>query len=759
MSAQEDRQPSSPITLAELRWDDDEPRGTSTHTTYEAGPSAGGTAETALRRGTSYLRVSSARQAQTDFGSEGQSIPTQRSAVELKAGEKQSEIVREWVEPGRSATSIDRRPVFQEMLRWIKAEGNIEYLFVYNFSRLFRNTIDAAITKRELAKAGCRIVSCTFDMGETKEAELVEHIVNAVDEYHSKALAEDVSFKMGAAAKRGGTVYKAPLGYRNVRAERPGGGTVSAVEVDQERAEFIVQLFELFATGEWNYEMLAAEISARGLRTRPGRYPAKEISAKKIQAILGDPYYVGKIAYEGEIYEGKHEALVSDELFDRVQEILATRSRAGERRRKHHHYLKGSLWCWSCQDRHRMSRLLIAKTKGNGGTYDYFFCVGRQAQNHKVCSEPYLPVSEVEEAIAQHYRTIRFPAELRRFVSQAVGQTLADERQAEALRVKQLKEQLRKLDTEEDNLLDLVADGSVQSAKVKRRLAGISGQRSKLEAELADSAVDLRAGAQRLERLLELLEDPVTLYRQASDQGRRLLNQAIFVRLYVRGEEVVDDELKPAFAGVVRAARAFEQAKAELEAEGSGAGGPGVRDDKIPAAGAGRDLGNRSMTEVLVTTFGGDTGGGSSTGLMVLPHGQEVREVPALHRPDRGRWQPGPGDRCNGKDRGLDLQRCSQDSVQRWMSRSATHGVAEHNRVTAGHRVGGTGRAVLSHPHCLGKPETWQHRPQEVFPHRAVAEPGIEQKEHQVSSVRFEFFALGGRDVPGDDVTQRGQIG
>jgi hypothetical protein len=41
--------------------------------------------------------------------------------------------------------------------------------------------------------------------------------------------------------------------------------------------------------------------------------------------------------------------------------------------REHPHYLKGSIFCGQCG-----SRLIICHAKGNGGTYAYFICIGRQ---------------------------------------------------------------------------------------------------------------------------------------------------------------------------------------------------------------------------------------------------------------------------------------------------------------------------------------------------------------------------------------------
>src|SRR5437879_615000 len=84
-----------------------------------------------------YLRVSTPSQVNTDYNPEGISIPAQREAAQRKAAELGAEIVDEYVEPGRTATSIDKRPKFQEMMARIKSLGDVEYIIVYHFNRIF----------------------------------------------------------------------------------------------------------------------------------------------------------------------------------------------------------------------------------------------------------------------------------------------------------------------------------------------------------------------------------------------------------------------------------------------------------------------------------------------------------------------------------------------------------------------------------------------------------------------------------------------
>ena len=200
-----------------------------------------------------YLRVSTSSQVNTDYDPEGISIPAQRQACQRKAEQLGVEIVGTYIEPGKTATSIDKRPVFQEMLARIKADHDVDYVIVYHFSRIFRNTIDAAITKKELNKCGTRVVSTILDMGDSPESAMVESIIHAVDQYQSQASGADISYKMGEKARRGGTLGRARLGYLNTR-DHVDGREIRIVSPDPERAPLITRAYELYATGDYTLE-------------------------------------------------------------------------------------------------------------------------------------------------------------------------------------------------------------------------------------------------------------------------------------------------------------------------------------------------------------------------------------------------------------------------------------------------------------------------------------------------------------------------
>lgn len=508
-----------------------------------------------------YLRVSSSGQVNTDYDPEGISIPAQRVACVRKIDQLGLNIVGEYVEPGRSATEITKRIKFQEMLARIRQDKDVDFVIVYKLSRFARNRIDDAVVMADLQKRGVTLISATEQIDDTPVGQLMHGILAAFNEYRSREDGADIAYKMGEKARKGGTLGRAPIGYLNT-IDRQDGREIRSVAIDPVRAPLVRVAFERYAEGDATIKDIATELTARGMTTRPTRNrPAGPISHTKVAAMLRDRYYIGRVKYKDDEFPGRHEPVVSEELFDRVQLLLEERGFAGERRRKLHHYLKGSLFCGKCHSRGVQRRMIMQRATGrHGGHYNYFFCRG--TQDH-TCDAPYNNKELVEAAIEEHYKTIHFSPEFIEGLRNVMEELLADTTKATRLHRKQLETLLKSLDVKEENLLDLASDGSMATAKVRRRLRDIAEQRQRISAQLDEVLDDLGQGAKYIDLCLELLANPYKLYLSASDETRRRLNQAIFKHLYIHDEDITAHEITSPLAELLAADAGFRTSQAQ----------------------------------------------------------------------------------------------------------------------------------------------------------------------------------------------------
>jgi site-specific DNA recombinase len=140
----------------------------------------------------------------------------------------------------------------------------------------------------------------------------------------------------------------------------------------------------------------------------------------------------------------------------------------------------------------------------------------------------------------------------------------------------QLSKQLASLDVQEDRYLDLVGDPDWPKDKLSVKMRGLREERTRIQQRLtqADSPID--TGYEVLTTVLNLLSDPQSLYQASSLRAGKIINKAIFGKLYVQADEqgpyVARDELNEPFETVIYARResslseALEQAEARLAA-------------------------------------------------------------------------------------------------------------------------------------------------------------------------------------------------
>ncbi len=286
-----------------------------------------------------YLRVSSTKQLRPDLGPEGLSIPAQRAACEATARKLGVTIIEEYVEPGRSGTTITARPALQSLLDRAANDSGVDHVIVYDLSRLARNRADDVAIVTQLAANGVKLISTAENIDETPVGQLTHGLLAAVNEYRSARDGVDISYKMRRKAEQGGTLGQAPIGYINT-IERRGGRDIRGIEIDPKRCPLVREAFTLFATNQYGYRELAALMHKKGLASRYGDQD-RPMTATSMSRLLQRRYYLGFTHYYGTERRGTHLPLVDEQLFEAVQAVIIKRQAGDQRWRRRPHYLKG----------------------------------------------------------------------------------------------------------------------------------------------------------------------------------------------------------------------------------------------------------------------------------------------------------------------------------------------------------------------------------------------------------------------------------
>ena len=491
-----------------------------------------------------YLRVSTKDQATKGGEAEGYSIPAQRQACQRKAETFGAVVTEEFVDAGESARSA-HRPQLQAMLDYV-AEEHPDYVIVHKIDRLARNRFDDLEINLAFKNAGATLVSCSENIDETPSGKLLHAIMSGMAEFYSSNLATEVIKGSVQKAKAGGTLGKAPVGYKNVR-RIENGREIRTVEIDEDRMPLVRWAFEQYASGEWSLTRLTEALAARGLTSRHTTHRTeKALTRASVHRMLRNRYYAGVVAWRGVEYEGAHETFIDRKTFDQVQAVLEAHNVAGEKERVHHHYLKGSVWCETCG-----SRLCFMRTVNrHGSEYSYFFCLGRQ-QKRTECGQGFIPAELVEQHIEEKWRNVKIHPDYAALLHELIEREIAKQR-AEADQNKAVATaQISKLREERRKLLEAHYAGAVPLDLLKSEQERIANELAAAERLLAAAEIRFATIQDTLDSCLAFLVDSHRAYMDAPEQIRRRLNQAVFERFLLGSDGSTEAELTEAFRSLL----------------------------------------------------------------------------------------------------------------------------------------------------------------------------------------------------------------
>lgn len=482
----------------------------------------------------SYLRVSTRGQAERGGGNdEGFSIPAQREANKKKAMSMGAMVGKEFVDRGASAKSADR-PQLQAMLEYVKENADrVDYVIVHKIDRLARNRDDDSDIMRVLRECGVQLVSASESIDDTPAGMLLHGIMSSIAEFYSQNLATEVKKGMGEKIKSGGTVGRAPIGYQNVRYVDDKGREERTVIIDPDRAPLIKIAFEEYATGNWTVADLADHLAACGLTTRSTpKIPSQPVTLKTLHKVLVNPYYKGVVKYKGIEYPGSHEALVDEEMWDKVQTILASRLN-GNRNLKHPHFLKGSIFCAYCGER----MLVSNEKKKNGTVYLYFVCGGRHSKRKPDCKTKAVLIDVVEKEIERIYDTYQLPTEVRLLLESQIQALIAKEKTKYESELDGLKGEKAKLENKRKKLLEAHYNDAIPLDLLKSEQQKIAKELSHIDHEIKMHNTTFEQISANLKLTLDIVENCGEAYRNGSDTIKKLMNQAIFEKFYISNGE------------------------------------------------------------------------------------------------------------------------------------------------------------------------------------------------------------------------------
>jgi len=451
------------------------------------------------------------------------SIPAQRSDVMARlVAPSGLPVFREYIDLASAKTTS--RENFQHMLADARA-GCFSHLGFQNWDRFSRRLTDALTIEDELRALGIQL--CAADMAgidvTTSGGWLSKTVRQVVAQAENMQHAERVVNRMREALQQGIWMWRAPDGYQTLRTYLTPQKYLREIKPDPDRAPVIVSIFERLSNGRYAMQQIARELNAEGHRQPCGALWTKQA----VYRHLVNEFYAGWVVSPkwGIRAQGKHEPLVTQELFDECRRLLRDHSHHPQRRR--YVYALGDV-LWSAELDQRMY-----STTCKGQRCDwmpYYYTTGRLGP-HRL----YVPARDVEVHIPDLLRQLYIPAEqceaLRAEYEQDLEQAIQQRWPAERAN---LQRQISALQNEQVNLVRLLSKGTLGEEEFLR-------VRTEMETELATAQQKLRhftrvksEEVDRVERAIQLLGKADTIWERLSEsQDRKELINLIFQRIVV----------------------------------------------------------------------------------------------------------------------------------------------------------------------------------------------------------------------------------
>ena len=459
-----------------------------------------------------YIRVSTEEQAE-----HGYSIDVQRQVLEDYARGHDLTVVETFVEsqsafkPGRSE--------FTRMVELLKKSKAIRAVLVYKIDRISRNLHDYSTLVEEM---GVEIVSATEQLPSNATGRLMGDMQAAFSRYFSAQLSDRVAEAMAAKARKGIYPSYAPTGYINNSETR-------TIEIDPEKADLVRQAFVKYDETDMTVKEVAAWARKRGLTTRRGG----KLGKSTLHVMLQNPMYCGIVRWGEVTAPGNHEPLISEALFDRVQDKLHGRGR-GRRNNCQTFPFRGLLTCGHCGCKITASRIK--------GRYVYYHCTNGRGK----CAQPRIRQEKLSDMLVSIVDNVRVPQDVVEELMKAIRGSEQGRREHVTKQLAHLATRLKSLRKTRDQAYIDRLGGVIDEERWRRLDAAWEDEIAQLQDEKRrlEQALHARASDDATEAF-ELLDRASELYSSQSPSEQADALKILVSNCTLTGEKLDPNYRKP----------------------------------------------------------------------------------------------------------------------------------------------------------------------------------------------------------------------
>lgn len=460
-----------------------------------------------------YVRVSTEEQAK-----EGYSIEGQKQHLKHYCIDNNWEVVGVYADEGLSAKDMNR-PQLQALLKQIE-QGGIDHVLVYKLDRITRSVPDLYKIKETMDKHNCSIKSATESIDtSTPMGRLVITMSAGMAQWERETIGERISFGLKEKVRQGNwSLNTPPYGYDYDKENK-------ALIVNEKEAKTLRMIHRLYR--KWGMAKIARYLNSNNIPTKT----MAKWHATSIKQILTGMSQIGKIYWRGEVYEGKHEAIINKEEFEYTQRLIKRRSNEQPRSVSSQYIFSTKLICPHC------GRYLNGYyTTTSGKTYYNYRCKGKQ---EGICTKG--------KSVSQINAEKAFIEYLAVFDDKGIVEEGAKEEEVEInkkesfINEEALKKQLKKLENKKKKWQYAWAEDIMPYEDFKKRMKEANEEEKEIREQLEEYKNEEETEKVSIYELSEVLFDIKENWYALRNEEKKILVSDVVDKIYYdyKGSHIV----------------------------------------------------------------------------------------------------------------------------------------------------------------------------------------------------------------------------
>jgi site-specific DNA recombinase len=487
-----------------------------------------------------YSRVSTIEQAEV-----GYSIDEQERLLIEYCDKMGYEVYKCYSDRGISGKNIKNRPALKELLRDAE-DRKFDLAIFWKINRISRKLADVLKIVDILEKNSITFKSFSepFET-DTPAGKMQFQMMASIGEFERGTIAQNVKMGCLARARDGRWGGNRVLGYDIVQIKGTENNKRRDTEliINEKEAEVVRFIFNEYANGK-GYKAITSKMNKIGYKTKRGN----DFSVGSIKDILTNPVYIGKIRYNVRrdwsekrrrninpnpiIVDGIHQAIIEEDLWDKVQAILRSKKGKPSRIYDGEYPLTGILKCPKCGAGMVIMRTTNTLADGSKRRLVYYACGAWKNKGTAVCNSNAIRVDKANDYVFSKIAELLSNKRMIKGIVENVNKERHNKINPAKKELEKIDKELEKIDKKKRKLFEGYEEDLISKEEFKQRKEELNIIAQNLQEEKQPLLVTLSddvSEAVPYEFIKDILENfsKVLMENTSREQKKKLLHMII----------------------------------------------------------------------------------------------------------------------------------------------------------------------------------------------------------------------------------------